>query len=262
MKRTILIHHHIFKNAGTSLQYALKKYFGDKYYECELPSSQMVTKDDLEKFILENPQATVISGHHICLPTPQAQGYKTLSITLLRNPLARIESIYKFEKKQNAQTEGAIKAKELDFKEYVRWRLDQTPTMLCNYQTYYCSRKNKSEGSKIPKQQDLTIAIQNLRASAVVGTVEKYEETLELTNKILNENYPGINLEYTYLNATKKTEITPEEEIRKKLLAQLGEEILNELEEGNKFDQMLWKVADIILTDKLIDNLAVVRGRK
>ena len=71
MKRTILIHHHIFKNAGTSLQYALKKYFGDKYCECELPSGQIVTQDYLAKFILESPQTLAISWQHICLPPRQ-----------------------------------------------------------------------------------------------------------------------------------------------------------------------------------------------
>ncbi|MGB3512045.1 MAG: hypothetical protein WBA93_22960 [Microcoleaceae cyanobacterium] len=262
MKRQILIHHHIFKNAGTSLQYALKNYFGEKYYECELPSSQMVTKDDLEKFILENPQALAISGHHICLPTPQGKEYQTLSIILLRNPLARVESIYKFEKKQNAKTPGATKAKELDFKGYVRWRLDKTPTMLCNYQTYYCARKDKSEGSKIPTEKDLEIAIKNLKASAVVGTVERYEETLELANKVLSQHYSGINLEYSYLNATNKKAIKPEAEINQKLESELGQEMVNELEEGNKLDTILWRVADRILTEKLTEKLEVVGGGK
>ncbi|NES72400.1 MAG: hypothetical protein F6K24_47995, partial [Okeania sp. SIO2D1] len=244
-----------FKNAGTSLQYALKKYFRKKYCECELPSSQMVTKDYLAKFILENPQALAISGHHICLPIPQGKEYQTLSLILLRNPLARVESIYKFEKKQNAQTLGAIKAKELDFKRYVRWRLDKTPTMLCNYQTCYCARKDKSEGSKIPKEQDLKVAIQNIKASAIVGTVEKYEATLKLANQILIEYYPGINLEYSYLNATNKKTIKSEEEVKNKLEVELGEEIVNELEEGNKLDRILWRLADEILTEKLTEKL-------
>ncbi len=262
MKRTILIHHHIFKNAGTSLQYALKKHFGSKYYECELPQSQMVTKEDLEKFILENPQALAISGHHICLPTPQGKEYQTLSLILLRNPLARVESIYKFERKQDAQTPGAIKAKELDFKGYVRWRLAKTPTMLCNYQTYYCARKDKSEGSKIPTEQDLDVAIKNIKHSDVVGTVERYEETLELANKILSQYYSGINLEYIYLNANNKKAIKQEDEIHKKLEAELGKEIVNELEEGNKLDRKLWVVADNIITEKLKEKLEVVGGGK
>ncbi|MEB3341290.1 sulfotransferase family 2 domain-containing protein [Okeania sp.] len=252
MERKILIHHHIFKNAGTSLQYALKKFFGESYYECELPQSQMVTKDDLEKFILNNPSALAISGHHICLPTPQGQQYQTFSIILLRNPLARVESIYKFEKRQKAQTQGAIKAKELNFQEYVKWRLNQTPTMFCNYQTYYCSRQNKSEGSKIPKDRDLKLAIENLQSSAVVGIVERYKETLELANQVLSENFPGIHLEYTYLNATSaQNSIKEETQIKNKLEADLGSEIVKQLEEGNALDKKLWKVADKMITDKL-----------
>jgi hypothetical protein len=251
MTKTILVHHHIFKNAGTSLQYALKKYFGEKYSECELPAHQMVTKDDLEKFILNNPQSLAISGHHICMPTPQGEEYKTLSIVLLRNPLARVESIYKFERKQEAKTEGAIKAKELDFKEYVRWRLAQTPTMLCNYQTYYCARQNKAEGRKIATDQDLKIAIQNLRSSAVVGTVERYQETLELANKKLSQNFPGINLEYSYLNASNREQIKQDNQIKEKLEADLGLEIVHQLEQGNTLDIMLWNIADKIIVENI-----------
>ncbi len=251
MKRTILIHHHIFKNAGTSLQYALKQNFGKQYDECELPRSRMVTADDLRQFIVEHPQALAISGHHICLPTPQGEDYQTLSMILLRKPLARVASIYQFERRQQAQTQGAIKAKELNFKDYVRWRLDKTPTMLCNYQTHYCSRKSAKDRNRIPTEQDLVMAINNLQLSTVVGTVERYEETLQLANRRLVHHYPQINLEYTYLNVTGRKEVPLEAEIQKKLELQLGEEIVDQLEAGNQLDQQLWEKADQLLSDRV-----------
>ncbi|MGF1493843.1 MAG: hypothetical protein ACFBSC_15590 [Microcoleaceae cyanobacterium] len=252
MKRVILVHHHIFKNAGTSLQYALKQYFKDQYYECELPNSQMVTTADLEQFIVEHPEARVISGHHICWPTPQGEDYRTQSIVLLRDPLARGESVYKFERKQQAETEGAVMAKEMDFAEYVRWRLDRTPTMLCNYQTYYCSQQEKGDRNRIPTEADLEVAMQNLQASAVVGTVERYEETLESANRRLEADYPGMALVYQYLNVTGKPEVPSQEQVQEKLRVMLGGEIVDELVEGNRLDQKLWQMADKILGERMV----------
>lgn len=251
MKRTLLIHHHIFKNAGTSLQYTLKQNFKQQYYDCELPRSRMVTAEDLEEFIQDHPQALAISGHHICLPTPQGEDYRTLSIILLRKPLARVSSIYKFEHKQQADTEGAIKAKELSFKDYVRWRLDKTPTMLCNYQTHYCSRFNLKQTNQIPTAENLAIAIENLQDAAIVGTVEQYDETIVLANQVLGKDFPEINLEYTYLNVTGKKQVPTDTEVRQKLVIELGEEMVQELEERNKLDEKLWETGNQLLSHQI-----------
>ena len=251
MKRTLLIHHHIFKNAGTSLQYTLKQNFKHQYDDCELPRSRMVTPEDLAQFIQDHPQALAISGHHICLPTPQGEDYQTLSIVLLRKPLARVSSIYKFEHKQKANTQGAIKAKELSFKDYVRWRLDKTPNMLCNYQTHYCSRYHLKQTNRMPTVEDLAIAIENLQRAAIVGTVEQYNETIALANQVLVQYFPKIHLEYTYLNVTGKKQVPTDAEVRQKLVAELGEEIVQELEAGNQLDEQLWETGNQLLLNQI-----------
>ena len=248
--QAILIHHHIFKNAGTSFCYALKKYFQDQFLEYDLPNSRIVTKKDLTSFIQDNPQALAISGHHICLNTPQLPNYQLISSILLRQPLARIKSIYKFEQQQQASTSGAIQAKKLNFKEYVLWRLDATPNMLGNYQTHYCSRSKPADIRKKPTEKELQIAIANLEKCAIVGTVERYEDFLQLTLDRLQEFFPNIYLGYIRLN---KTSASPQniEEIKTNLVAELGESLVAELEAKNQLDQRLYQVADEILSNSL-----------
>ena len=248
--KTILIHHHIFKNAGTSFCHALQKYFQDQFFEYDLPNSRIVTQKDLRTFIKEYPKALAISGHHICLDTPQSENYNTVSSILLRQPLARIKSIYKFEQKQQANTSGAIQAKKLDFKDYVLWRLDKTPTMLGNYQTHYCSRSKQADMRKIPTNKELKIAIANLHKCTIVGTVERYEEFLKLTLQSLQEFFPDITLEYKVLNKTSKSQQSIED-IKINLLEELGAQLVAELEEKNHLDQQLYDVADQILTNNL-----------
>ena len=69
--RIILVHHHIFKNAGTSFNHALKQYFQDGFFEYDLPNSQIVTQEHLAQFIANHPQALAISSHHACMPSFQ-----------------------------------------------------------------------------------------------------------------------------------------------------------------------------------------------
>ncbi len=248
--KIILIHHHIFKNAGTSFNHALKKYFQNSFFEYDLPNSHLVTNQHLTKFILDHPQALAISSHHACLPTPQGTDYKTISSILLRQPLARIKSIYEFEHKQQANTEGAIKAKELCFKDYVLWRLKKTPNMLCNYQTHYCSRSKQSDVGKRPTEKNLEIAIENLKKCAIVGTVEQYSDFLKIAEDRLRQSDSDITLNYTFLNRTTSVE-NKLEQIKENLVLELGQDLAVELESKNHLDYQLYKVAENISSANL-----------
>lgn len=244
-QKTILIHHHIFKNAGTSFNHALKRYFQNSFFEYDLPNSHLVTNQHLTKFILEHPEALAISSHHACLPVPQGIDYQTISSILIREPLARIKSMYKFEHKQQANTQGAIKAKELEFKEYVLWRLKKTPNMFCNYQTHYCSRTKQSDINKSASGESLEIAIKNLKNCAIVGTVENYDRFLKIANDKMRQFYPDIKLNYTFLNKTSPVE-KKQEQSREDLAVELGQDLVAELEAKNHLDYQLYRVAENI----------------
>ncbi len=252
MKRTVIIHHHIFKNAGTSFNYGLKAFFGDAYLEYDPPNSQVTTQEMLREFILSHPQAQVVSGHHICMPTPQETSFLAASSVLIRKPLFRIRSIYEFERKQQAETEGAIQAKKLDFKDYVVWRLENSPGVFCNYQTLYCSRTDNRNPKYLATEADLAIAIQNLQSCPIVGTVERYAETLVLAEYELAKWYDGIVLKSAHLNTTSKKPVT-DKSLREKLVEELSEAVVSQLEELNQLDEKLYEVADGLLSDWFAD---------
>jgi len=246
MKKTILIHHHIFKNAGTSFNFALKKSFGNQFFEFDLPNSSVVTEEHLKEFISAHPQALAISSHHAAMPTPQTEFYNTISSVILRKPLARIKSIYQFERKQQAQTEGAIKAKELNFKEFVLWRLETSPIVFCNYQTHYCSRSGNMRGKRKLTEEELKIAMNNLRNCCVVGTVERYDESLKLAENKLREFYPDIKLNYSTLNTTSQVGRTYAD-IKAELMEDLGQELVTKIEQMNQLDEQLYEFGDRLI---------------
>ena len=102
--RTIIPHYHLFKNARTSIDKILKNNFGDKRVTREFTGSN--NTDEVTDWILSNPDVIAFSGHTMNGPEPKTKDIKIISITMLRNPVQRIISAYKFELHQDADTWG------------------------------------------------------------------------------------------------------------------------------------------------------------
>ena len=244
-QRVVLVHHHIFKNAGTSFNHAMKNAFGDGFCEYDLPNSQVVTHKHLEQYIEDNPRLNAISGHHICLPTLQRENYKTVSSVILRHPLSRIRSIYEFERKQKADTDGAIMAKKMSFKEFVSWRLEDSPHVFCNYQTLYCSRKDNVASIRSLNSNDLDIAIQNIENCFAVGTVQKYREFLMMAQYEASNFFNDIFFRNSHLNITSSARRPKSaQDVRSSLVEQIGETLVQELEFRNSLDMSLYEFGE------------------
>jgi hypothetical protein len=125
--RPIILHYHLFKNAGTTIEYILDCNFQEGHRRIEndvlryaLPNSKII---DLVK---SDSTIKAVSSHQARPPLPQSEGITFLPIIFLRHPLDRIESIYLFEKKLPPDTPswGGKMARKLSFPDYVKWRLD------------------------------------------------------------------------------------------------------------------------------------------
>ncbi|MEM9772997.1 MAG: sulfotransferase family 2 domain-containing protein [Chloroflexota bacterium] len=242
-KKTILIHHHIFKNAGTSFNAALHEAFGDQFFEFDLPANDPVVKEDILKFIEDNPSASAISSHHAVLGELQTESYQTISSILIRDPLGRIESIYNFQRKQTHDAPTAVKARELDFKGFIEWSMQKMPKLFCNFQTHYCWRTEKIDRKSRVFDHHIDIALQKLSECAIVGTVENYSQFLLNTERVLSKNHPNITLKNERLNTTSSRTFN-HEELVENLTERIGSELVNELIKQNQFDYQLHRMAE------------------
>lgn len=102
----------------------LKENFKEGWHEHEGPSSGWKSSD-VAAYLEQNKHITVLSSHTALLPVPKLPNTTIYPIIFIRHPIDRIRSIYEFERKQIAETEGAIKAKELDLAGYIEWRLSR-----------------------------------------------------------------------------------------------------------------------------------------
>ncbi len=248
----LLIHYHIFKNAGTSFTWALKHELGEGFRAFDKPSPKgFVSSRDLKALAHQHPDVFAISSHQAAPPAPKIRGREVLSSILIRDPIARIRSIHSFERRQQVATPGAIKAKELSFREYVEWRLETSPTSLCNFQVYYCTRM---EGTRpgAPDRAALEQAIRNLDEISIVGTVARYQEWLALAQDFLGGPFPNLSLPSGRRNVTSETGLTTAATFDQ-LRDELGDTIVDYLLKNNELDMCLHQVADALLTRRLAE---------
>ena len=254
-KRPLLVHYHIFKNAGTSFEWALEQALGTRFCKYDLTASnQILSSADIIRFVKRRPETEAVSSHQATLPVPKIRGREVMSSILIRDPIARIRSLYAFERRQEVPTPGALKAKELDFKSFVEWRLSTAPETLCNYQMHFCSRIKGARHKEELDEALLGKAIANLDQIDIVGTVERYSEWLALAQSILSTAFPNILLSATRQNVTVARRESTEAAILDDLVNDLGQTLADYLLENNKFDMRLHQVVDAILTRKLAEN--------
>ncbi|NKX45444.1 sulfotransferase family 2 domain-containing protein [Roseicyclus persicicus] len=165
-ERTIILHYHLFKNAGTSVDAILKRNFGDRWVTREFPVRGGNNTALVEDWIRETPEAVAYSSHTMVGPLPRVEGVRVISFLLLRDPIERIRSAYRFERTQAADTWGARLAKELDFEGYVRARLDRPGDRQCrNFQTHRLASMVPGAGTELERAQAA------IRQLSVVGLV-------------------------------------------------------------------------------------------
>jgi hypothetical protein len=256
-KHPILIHYHIFKNAGTSFEWALEQSFGNRFmrYDKEIPWAT-ISAEECVGFLSSAPESLALSSHQLMLPPPQVRGRRVYTSILIRDPIARIRSIYSFERRQEVPSPGAIKAKELDFKGYVEWRLAATPAMLCNYQAHFCARtKAGSDGSVKNPEHRLQRAVGNLDQIDIVGTVERYDAWLALAQSILIRAFPNILLVSTRQNVT-NAQATEDRQVAilDDLVNDLGRPLAEQLVRNNELDMRLHQVAEALLARRLAEH--------
>ncbi|MEO5717223.1 MAG: hypothetical protein ABIR29_01470 [Chthoniobacterales bacterium] len=256
----LLIHYHIFKNAGTSFEWALERTFGDRFrrYDSAKPGG-LVSSRELARVARAEPHLVAISSHQAVPPAPRLLGRKVLTSILIRDPIARIGSIYAFERGQEAETPGARKAKELNFKSYVQWRLANCPAMFCNYQVYFCSGRKQLFGDC--SQRDLEAAIIRLDAIDIVGTVKRYSEWLALAQVVLGKTAESLALQAVHRNRSDSKSTESEQEIHARLVRDLGAQLTAELLRRNELDMCLYQVADALLTRRLAERSVLIELR-
>ncbi len=101
--RGVVIHYHLFKNAGTTVDSLLERSFGPAWRPLErAPNTRFVSADDFLRLAIRDPAVQAISSHSARLPTPSDPQIVFHPVVFLRHPIDRIRSVYEFERRVGA----------------------------------------------------------------------------------------------------------------------------------------------------------------
>lgn len=197
MSRTVILHYHLFKNAGTSVDQILKQNFGDTWVTAEFPQQGGDNSDLVTEWIKTTPEAVAFSTHTAFGPVPQIDGVKIITVMMLRDPIKRIRSAYRFERTQEAQTWGSELAKTHDLEGYVRARLGRPGDRQCR--NFQCQRL----ASMLPGPElELDRAMQAMSQLSVAGLVDDFDVALQDLADALAGDFPDFEWSSVQANRT------------------------------------------------------------
>lgn len=238
--RTVILHYHLFKNAGTSLDAAFKENFSEangEWVTKEFPAQPIKNREQLKQWIVGNPQAQCFSSHTAILPPPIIEGVKIIPVIFFRHPLDRIASVYAFEKKQGGNGFGPTLAKNTTFAGYVETRLSVLPDRQCR--SFHAQRLatmfEEKQGDEITRAK---MAVEQL---PFIGMVEKYSESLIKLEALLeNEGFEGVKLKPIEKNVSRGIKKSLEDKLAA-IKEQLGEKLFVMLIDANVVDCAIWE---------------------
>ena len=114
-QRNVIVHHHIFKNAGTTFERVLDENYGDKHLSFDGPFTfSHISQDQLAAIIERHPSHVAFSSHQIHLPAPSSLSFRAIPVVFVRHPLLRIRSVFLFEERNAHNDDSSENRDPLD----------------------------------------------------------------------------------------------------------------------------------------------------
>lgn len=237
-KRPVVLHFHIFKNAGTTIDFILKQNFGKRLvhlhgdrFDSSLSNPEVLT------FLEQHPDVAAISSHHLRPPKPASEDFTFLDVIVLREPLDRLCSIYDFYGRSDQQNDPLTKpAKSMQLGEFIRFLESEYPHLVKNPQLNFVA----NGGGAIPNAQDLQRGTSLAMQAAILGVTELMDQCLVTAEFALGEELGKIDFSYLSQNVTLDR---GRKAASDRLREACGEKFYNEICEAHALDSELHRCA-------------------
>jgi hypothetical protein len=203
--RFVLVHYHIFKNAGTTVERILEREFPGTFARLHGPGSDAtLDAEDLTSFLDDHPHVQAVTSHHLRYPAPVMRNAVVFDCCFLRHPLDRLDSLYSYYRRidSNAQV-----------------------TQIANRGAF----------TRPASVADLERAVQTVRNMALPGLVEMFQESMVAAEYFMRPAFPSIRLGSGPANVSRQIMPgAPEREQR--LIRVWGRELHREITRLNELD--------------------------
>lgn len=249
IERRVILHYHLFKNAGSSVDHILAANFGERWDTVEgVHPWSVLGAEDLAGFIRCHPKLLAVSSHTSRLPMPQLPDTTFYPIFFLRHPIDRVGSIYHFERKRTGDDFSATIARENNFAGYVQRMLDNHDNegiVLRNFQTLCLSHASSGLTDLRQAKVDSSSLIEArafLAALPAFGLVEHFDQSAQRLGNWLRGPFPGINFFPARFN-TQSQRASQLEERLDRIEQDLGSVLYHTLLDENQYDMALYRYA-------------------
>ena len=241
--RKLVLHYHLFKNAGTSVDTILKDSFGDRWQNIDLPvgGRRRILPAEMAEFILANPQLLAVSSHDVVPPLPIGE-FQVFPIVFIRHPIVRARSAYLFE----WQKEPGLEEPSGTFADYVREHMpEKGNSVIVNFQVQKLSNTIYQIDPKAKPLRDyehLERARLFLDSIPFFGIVEHFQQSLVRMHYYLKTHFPQVRVVNRQTNVTQDVNKGIQENLDA-IRNELGEELFGEFCNRNKLDMDLYNYA-------------------
>ncbi len=209
MRRRIVLHHHIFKNAGTTLDWALKRNFGERYVALE-SSDAVPTRVDAKRlydFLIEHPHVVGVTSHSFggqdfASAIGRPDEFTFLDFIVLRNPLDRLISMYGFYRDGGGGDPNEIeRARSSTAGEWLQSAIERSPHLTNDVQVSVLGRHGRYLAP--PHRSDLERACARLVHLPFIATAERFDDACIAAEHFLRPAFGALDLAYVSQNVSR-----------------------------------------------------------
>ncbi len=174
--RFVLLHYHVFKNAGSTIEDILDHSFGERFGTLETAAGDgLVSNQDLIRYLDERPGLRAFSSHQIRYPMPAVAGYLFFDICFLRDPLDRLRSFYDYlRQRPNPADPMSELANNSSLGDFVAGMIAEHSLFVRNNQVNLLACGGDSDA---PNERDFDLAVRRMMAASFLGVVDCFEQS-------------------------------------------------------------------------------------
>ncbi len=240
--RHILLHYHLFKNAGTSIDRLLQESYGEQWknYDKDKPGAK-ISGAEIQLYLEDNPALVALSSHQIVPPVPRGD-FSILPIVFLRDPVDRIKSAWLFE----WQKQPGLSTPKGSLSDYILEKFKpRSGSVIANFQVSRLSNSEYNNTIPVAGLSDhdrLHQAMAFLRQCPFFGIVDRFDDSLRLLADATRHNYPELECKAYKENVSQSMSVSLAEKYAQ-LQHEIGNEMYNTVLQRNALDLQLYSYA-------------------
>ena len=244
--RFVIIHYHIFKNGGSTIESILEREFPHRFATLHCAgASATLDGRHLGSFLRRHPHIVAVSSHHLRYPLPAIRHTVIFDCCFLRHPLDRLDSLYWYLRKVAPVDPLCYRAGRMSPRDFLQDLVNESPHMVSDVQVTQLACSGAFRRPAHPGYLERAAGL--FRDMAIPGLVEMFDESLVTAEHFLRPAFPGVTWEYAPQNVSRPpgpmVPLRPQDR-QERLVRLWGGDLYEDLERLNQLDLELFRCAE------------------